>query len=102
MVFARFALQDVTWLTRPETFASSTVVERGVCRACGTPLSYRQVDSPNISVTLHSRDEPDAVPPPEVGLVTECRPEWLRRIDALPDEAYDQTTIPGFVSHQRR
>ena len=100
MVFVRFAIQKVTWSTQPETFASSNVVERGFCKDCGTPLTYRQIDGPNISLTLNSLDDPDAVRPPEVSLVTERKAEWLSRLDRLPTDGWDLTANPDFVSHQ--
>lgn len=56
-------LVDFTW-TRgtPAVFQSSAHVERGFCKDCGTPLFYRVIDGPGISVTMGSLDEPYAVP----------------------------------------
>ena len=102
MVFVRFPTQKVTWFTQPETFASSNVVERGFCKDCGTPLTYRQIDGPNISLTLNSLDNPDAARPPEVSLVTERKAEWLSRLDRLPTDDWDLTANPDFVSFQSR
>ena len=102
MIFVRFPIQKVTWSTQPEAFASSNVVERGFCKDCGTPLTYRQIDGPNVSLTLNSLDDPDAVRPPEVSLVTERKAEWLSRLDRLPTDGWDLTATPDFVSHQTR
>lgn len=55
---------DLVW-TRgaPAIFRSSTIVTRGFCAACGTPLTYDYEDGPTISVSLGSLDDPAAVPP---------------------------------------
>jgi hypothetical protein len=44
-------------------FRSSEIAERGFCANCGTPLTYRNLTSERISVTICSLDEPDAVAP---------------------------------------
>ncbi|HRK17619.1 MAG TPA: GFA family protein [Hyphomicrobiaceae bacterium] len=61
---ARVALSDITW-TRgaPSIFRSSELVERGFCRNCGTPLTFRYVNTDRINITLGSLDDPTAVPP---------------------------------------
>jgi hypothetical protein len=89
----------VSWSTPPETFASSNKVERGFCRDCGTPLSYRQLGGPNISLTLYSLDDPSAVAP-EVCFRPEAKPAWLDRLDALQAMHMDFAGEPGFVSYQ--
>ena len=52
-------------LTRGElaVFRSSEPTERGFCRDCGTPLTFRYLDKPRISVSLGSLDEPEKIPP---------------------------------------
>ena len=75
MVFVRFLNADLAWSTPPEIFASSNLVERGFCRRCGTPLSYREIERANISVTLGSLDDPDAVSPPEVSFPRRAGPD---------------------------
>lgn len=57
-------LADFAW-TRgtPRIFASSAVVERGFCGDCGTPLSFRYIDSEQIDISLGSLDDPAAVAP---------------------------------------
>ena len=56
--------RDFAW-TRgaPGTFRSSEAVERGFCRDCGTPLTYRVLDKDRISVSLGSLDDPSRVTP---------------------------------------
>ena len=55
---------DLEW-TRgaPAVFRSSTIVTRGFCAACGTPLTYDYEAGPTIAFSLGSLDDPTAVPP---------------------------------------
>src|SRR5204862_5529010 len=49
--FAGVPLGDFAWVTgTPGVFRSSQAAERGFCRDCGTPLSFRFVDKDRISV----------------------------------------------------
>lgn len=55
---------DFTWSRgTPAYFRSSSAVERGFCRDCGTPLSFAYDDSARIAVSIGSLDNPDAVMP---------------------------------------
>ena len=47
----------------PGIFRSSSVVERGFCRDCGTPLSFAYDHSDRIAVSIGSLDDPSAVTP---------------------------------------
>ncbi len=47
----------------PGIFKSSSVVERGFCGQCGTPLTFAYVDSPRIAVSIGSLDHPEQVTP---------------------------------------
>jgi hypothetical protein len=100
MAFVRFPAQQVHWLSMPAIFASSNSVERGFCRKCGTPLSYRQVDGPNISLTLNSLDDPEAVRP-EISFSAVTQVSWCRALADLPDRTMDLTMSPGFINFQR-
>src|SRR5918995_7415553 len=61
---AGVSLADLAW-TRGKlaVFRSSDAVERGFCRDCGTPLTYRVLASDRISVSIGSVDEPARVRP---------------------------------------
>ncbi len=76
--------RDLAW-TRgtPGTFQSSELVERGFCRDCGTPLTYRVLDRDRISVSLGSLDDPSRVKPGEQ-FGTESRIAWVDEILSLP------------------
>ena len=59
--FAGVPLADFAWEKgTPGVFKSSELAERGFCRHCGTPLSFRYVDKDRISVSLGSLDDPAA------------------------------------------
>ena len=48
---------------QPSLFRSSSVVQRGFCRDCGTPLSFAYDHSKHIAVSIGSLDDPSAVTP---------------------------------------
>ena len=80
-------------ITRGElaTFMSSDEVERGFCRDCGTPLTFRYVEDDAIDISLGSLDDPAAVKPVvQYGL--EARMPWLAELDRLPGKRTDQVT----------
>lgn len=55
---------DLTWTRgEPAFFRSSSIVQRGYCRDCGTPLTFGYDHSPRISVTIGSLDHPETVTP---------------------------------------
>ena len=100
MAFVRFPARQVQWSRPPAVFASSNRVERGFCRDCGTPLSYRQVDGPNISLTINSLDDPESVRP-ELSFSADAQVSWCRALADLPKREMDLTRSPGFINFQR-
>jgi hypothetical protein len=66
-VFATFAGVETEFfeLTRGELsfFQTSDKGERCFCKNCGTPLAWRDRDTPWIAVTIGSLDNPEAVRP---------------------------------------
>ena len=71
------------------TFSSSDIAERGFCARCGTPLTYRELGSDRVSVTLGSLDEPGAVAP-VTQLGVESKVSWLVGSLSLPEIRTDQ------------
>ena len=63
MALVGVPLTDFSW-TRGQAavFKSSDQVDRGFCKACGTPLFYRHEDSSYISMTTGSFDHPEKIP----------------------------------------
>ena len=67
--------RDALVFTRgaPKIFRSSEIAERGFCAACGTPLTYRNVTSQRISVTICSLDDPELAPPDDPSSIPQLR-----------------------------
>src|SRR5262245_5669348 len=104
MALARVKLSSLTW-TRgaPAIFRSSNLAERGFCAACGTPLTYRFLDSEEMSVSVGSFDDPEAAPPGiQYGVETEL--SWTATLSALPrrrtDDYLTADQMARFVSRQ--
>jgi hypothetical protein len=79
-------------------FKSSDLVERGFCRDCGTPLSFRFIDGDRISVSIGSLDEPEkAAPRNQFG--NEARLSWFDKLPGLPGgETTSETDDPKRTS----
>ena len=97
-------LTDFSW-TRgsPGTFLSSSVAARDFCAACGTPLSFRYLNSDWIDVTIGSFDRPSEVPPgKQYG--AESRLPWFDTLIALPSattaESMEQNRQARLVDYQ--
>jgi hypothetical protein len=111
MAFVRFPASRVTWSAPPDIFASSNLVERGFCRNCGTPLSYRQIGGPNISLTINSLDDLSRFAPrrgslsmrrfPGVALCQHCRPgRWMSRersVSSIINAKPIESALPGIL-----
>ncbi|MBK1664582.1 aldehyde-activating protein [Rhodospirillum rubrum] len=98
-------VDDFAWTSgRPAFYPSSNLAERGFCRDCGTPLSFRYLTGEWIDVTLGSLDAPDqAVPVENFGV--ESRLSWLDRVADLPghetgDYPGGPETLAGLASNQ--
>lgn len=79
-------------------FKSSDLVERGFCRDCGTPLTFRNLESDEISVSIGSLDDPSAAKP-IVQYGIEGRVGFVGDLDALPAM---RTEEDGPVEHYAR
>jgi hypothetical protein len=92
--FASVKCEDMTW-TRgtPAIFKSSELVERGFCRDCGTPLSFRYVDTARIALTIGSFDSPADIPiTQQYGI--ESRLPAFETLHGLPGRATDDVESP--------
>ena len=98
MAFVRFPAAQVEWSSPPATFVSSSIAERGFCRECGTPLTYRVLDSPNVSLTIGSLDDPGAVAP-ERQYSPEMRLAWCDGLSGLPVHQVEDAA--PIVNHQQ-
>jgi hypothetical protein len=99
MAFVRFPSQQVEWSNPPATFVSSSIAERGFCKDCGTSLSYRNMNGENISLTIHSLDNPSAVHP-EMSFSPEVAASWCFTLADLPNAEIDPSDLPDFQNYQ--
>ncbi len=96
--------EDFAW-TRgaPATFRSSSLAERDFCATCGTPLSYREIGGPVISLTTGSFDAPSRVVP-TVELGIESKLGWTAGIANFPGkttaDSFDAEKFARIVSYQ--
>jgi hypothetical protein len=72
----------------PKVFRSSEIAERGFCAECGTPLTYRNVTSQRISVTICSLDDPELAPP-EFQLDPAAAVSWVSDCLTKPAESVE-------------
>lgn len=78
-------LADFAW-TRgtPGVFKSSPRVARGFCPACGTPLTFQDLDADRINFTIASLDAPAGLAPAlQIGI--ESRLPWFEHLPGLPE-----------------
>jgi hypothetical protein len=96
--------EDFVW-TRgtPSTFRSSTMADRDFCAVCGTQLSYRAINGPNIEIATGALDRPDRVIP-TLQFGTESRLGWVGTITNMPSRTtmqnYGAEQLAGIVSYQ--
>lgn len=84
-----------TWTRgKPAAFRSSSIAERDFCAACGTPMSYRRIDGPNIEIMTGTFDRPDRVVP-TLQFGTESRLGWVGTVANLPSKTTLQNYGPS-------
>ncbi|KIZ40446.1 MULTISPECIES: GFA family protein [Rhodopseudomonas] len=87
---AEVARENFAWTHgKPASFRSSSIAERDFCKACGTPLSYRQNEGSSIEIMTGAFDRPDRVVP-TVQLGAESRLGWVGSIANLPSKTTQQ------------
>ena len=84
--YATVAREAFSWTHgQASYFESSSVAKRGFCSKCGTPLTFEYAASKNVSFTIGSFEEPDAIPPAS-HLGCESQVSWLHIADDLPKD----------------
>lgn len=62
IAFVNARQNDVAWTSgAPAEWQSSAIAMRGRCGNCGTPLTFRYLDSEKMDLTVASLDDPAAV-----------------------------------------
>jgi hypothetical protein len=92
---------DLVW-TKGEasTFRSSEAAERGFCRGCGTPLTFRYVARDRICVSIGSLDEPGRVTP-EIQYGLESRLPSFEMLHTLPGQRTDDYATPAELAKMK-
>jgi len=99
MAFARVTNENLRWTRgRPSIFRSSNIVERGFCSGCGTPLTYRRLESGTVSVTIGSLDDPEPARP-VVQFGVEGKLSWTRGLDQLPVKRTEDWMRENRIAH---
>ena len=106
MAVAGVALDRFAWTSgEPALFRSSSAAERGFCRQCGTPLTFRYLANDTINVTSGSLDEP-AKARPTIQHGIESRVPWWQDLIDLPALTTADDPPPGgldaLTSYQHR
>lgn len=78
------ARSSLTWTRgRPSEFRSSSIVSRGFCRDCGTPLYMLDDGEENYDLAICTLDDPNLAPPTkQVGIEAEVK--WFSDLAGLP------------------
>ena len=87
--FAGFRLEQVRFTgTRPAEFATADGVTRNFCARCGSPVAYRNADTPGeIQLHLGLFDDLEALSPVDHSFREE-KASWLHIDDQLPDSGW--------------
>ena len=86
--------ESLTWTRgRPGEFRSSSLVARGFCGDCGTPLYMLEDGDPHYELAICTLDNPDLAPPTkQVGVEAEVR--WFHGLQDLPGATTDSYNPP--------
>jgi hypothetical protein len=88
-------LAEFTW-TRgtPGVFRSSSIVSRGFCAECGTPLFMHDDDDPDIEIAVGTLDDPNVIPAFNKQSAVESRVHWFMTLHELPEERMEDYRSP--------
>lgn len=68
----------------PTEFRSSSIVARGFCRDCGTPLHMHEDGDDNFEIAIGTLDDPNAIAPMTEQAGIEGEVQWFRTMHNLP------------------
>jgi hypothetical protein len=95
-------LKQFEWTRgRPAIFRSSSVVDRGFCGKCGTPLLMYEDGDGHIELAAGAFDEPNCVGPFREQLGVEGRVMWFRTLHELPERRTEQQRTPEDMERLR-
>ncbi len=74
-------------------FRSSSIISRGFCPKCGTPLTFANDESEHMSVSIGSLDHPERVTP-EIQFGTEAVVPAFAILHTLPGQTTEEDLSP--------
>jgi hypothetical protein len=86
---------EIRWTrARPGVFKSSSIVERGFCPSCGTPLFVADTDREDVAVSIGSLDHPERISLESQYGIESRHPEF-GRLHELPGSCTEDSVPPG-------
>jgi len=86
---------NLAWTrSEPSEFRSSSIVGRGFCDACGTPLYMREDGDPTYEIAIGSLDNPNAVDSMTEQLDVESKVKWFDGMTGLPPQKTEDNRTP--------
>lgn len=79
---------------KPGEFRSSSIVTRGFCKDCGTPLFMREDGDENIEIAIGTLDNPNIVSTMTKQSAVESRVRWFNHMHELPEEHMEDYRTP--------
>jgi hypothetical protein len=76
----------------PAIFRSSSIVSRGFCKDCGTPMFMHDDDDADIEIAIGTLDNPNAIPPLCKQSAVESRVNWFMTMHSLREERMEDYT----------
>lgn len=76
---------------QPSEFRSSSIVARGFCNQCGTPLYMLEDGDANYELAACTLDHPERLSPPTHQNDAGSRLPWFDAFTALPSESTEET-----------
>lgn len=92
---------QLTWMRgQPSEFRSSSIVARGFCAKCGTPLHMKEDGDPTYEIAIGSLDKPEQAPPTEQAGV-EAELSWFKSLSGLPRQTTEDYCSPELMKKLR-
>ena len=91
-VLTRVPLEQFAW-TRgtPSIFKSSSIVDRGFCQSCGTPIYMFEHGDQFIDLAAGTLDDPNIIKKLESQIGIESRVKWFATLHTLPEQSTVET-----------
>ncbi len=89
------AIAEFKWTRgKPAIFRSSSIVSRGFCKDCGTPMFMRDDDDPDIEIAIGTLDDPNDIPALSKQSAVESRVNWFMTMHTLKEERLQDYRSP--------